>query len=130
MSKVPVIAIVDDDSAMREAICDLLLVVGFAPTGFASARDFLTEWTPHRFDLLVTDLRMPEMDGVALLQRLGELRADLPAIVVTSSSDPQSRACAIEAGALGCLIKPVPDIVLLQWIGRAMGMGWEPPPDL
>jgi FixJ family two-component response regulator len=120
VSKVPVIAVLDDDAAMRDALRDLLQVAGFTAIPYAGAHAFLADFAPGRFDLLVTDLRMPELGGVELLRRLRAMGANLPTIVVTSSSGPQTRAQALAEGALSCLTKPVPGDVLLRCIGSAL----------
>ena len=64
LSKPPVIAIVDDDEAVREALFDLLLVEGLSARMFDSAVSFLADDECDDFDCLVTDVRMPEIDGI------------------------------------------------------------------
>ena len=68
MSNPPLIAIVDDDEAVREALSDLLQVEGLDARTFASARAFLTG-TVADFDCVITDVRMPGMDGLELQRR-------------------------------------------------------------
>ncbi|HTU09966.1 MAG TPA: response regulator [Allosphingosinicella sp.] len=119
LSEPPLIAIVDDDAAMREALDDLLQVAGLSSRTYAGAAAFLDDHAPGRFDLLITDLRMPQMDGVELLRRLAATDPGLPAIVVTS--DSPSCGQAIEAGALACLGKPVDDDALLLLIDVVLG---------
>ncbi len=102
-----VIAIVDDDREMRDALCDLLLVEGIACRAFESAEAFLAAYAPGAFASLVTDLRMPGMTGLDLLARIKRSDPELPVIVVTSSSDTQTRRVALERGALALLVKPI-----------------------
>ena len=59
--------IVDDESAQMRALCDTLVMEGYATHGFSSARKALAELRPGEFDLLLTDLMMPEMDGITLI---------------------------------------------------------------
>ena len=121
MSKPPLIAIVDDDRAMRDALGDLLQVAGLDGKAFDSAAAFLADFVPGRFAMLITDLRMPRMDGFELLKRLNATSAAPPALVVTSCSDAATRACAIDNGAIDCLTKPVPDALLLGIVTRTLG---------
>jgi FixJ family two-component response regulator len=116
LSREFLIAIVDDDAAMRDALFDLLQVAGFSGQTYAGAAAFLDNYAPGRFSLLITDLRMPGMDGIDLLRTLRAMGAALPAIVVTSC-DPATRARVLEEGALACLAKPVEDDALLRLIG-------------
>ena len=117
LSKLPLIAIVDDDAAMREALGDLLQVAGLSSRTYASAADFLDDYAPGQFDLVITDLRMPKIDGVELLRRLRATTSAPPAIVVTSTAGAATRARAVEMGAVACLTKPVADEALLNLIG-------------
>jgi FixJ family two-component response regulator len=116
-----VIAIVDDDEAVREALCDLLQVESLPCRGFDSAAAFLKDYAPDRFNCLVTDIRMPGIDGFELQQQLRALRSNLPVIVITSATDEGSYARAMDAGALACLTKPVADEVFLGHVRRALG---------
>lgn len=127
MSNPPVIAVVDDDEAVREALCDLLQVENLTCCGFESAAAFLMDYAPDRFDCLVTDIRMPGLDGFELQTHLRALGADLPVIVITSVTDEGTRVRALGGGALACLTKPVADDVFLGEIYAALGNGREPP---
>lgn len=120
LSKLPLIAIVDDDAAVREALGDLLLVAGISSRTYDGASAFLADYTPGEIDLVITDIRMPKMDGFELLRRLAALQAAPPAIVVTSSYGLSMRTRAIEMGALACLSKPVDEDVLLDLVGAAL----------
>jgi two-component system, LuxR family, response regulator FixJ len=113
LSRIPIVAIVDDDEAIREALSDLLMFEGFACRSFEQATAFLAEIGHAPFDCLITDMRMPGMSGLELLERLHDRGSDLPAIVVTSVVDEQSRARSLALGARAWLAKPVPDKVLL-----------------
>lgn len=128
----PVIAIVDDDQAMREALFDLLQVAGFSARAFDSAAAFLSDFAQNSVDLLITDVRMPGMDGLQLQQRLSALAPSLPIIFVTGSSDPDTKGRAMAAGAFAYLNKPVGDEALLGALRGALGDGSaasQPAPD-
>jgi two-component system, LuxR family, response regulator FixJ len=116
----PVIAVVDDEEAIRDALSDLLLVMGYSCQTFDRAEAFLAAHTPDRFDCLITDIRMPGMSGLELLERLRAAGSSMPVIVVTSFDDPLIRSRAIESGAHAYLTKPVSDDVLLQSLKTAL----------
>jgi two-component system response regulator HydG len=101
------ILVVDDDLATRAALRDLLRGLGhtaeMAADGVA-ALELTQEWTP---DLIVTDLHMPNMDGMQLLARTRELSSSLPVIVVTSTAELEPAIAAMRAGASDYLTKPV-----------------------
>ena len=126
----PLIAIVDDDAAVREALCDLFQVAGLSATTFAGAADFLA--APDEFDLLVTDVRMPEMDGIELQRRLRAGGSSMPVIFITSLSDETTRASALRDGAAAWFTKPVANGALLDALAAALGKnvagGTETPP--
>lgn len=127
LSETPYIAVVDDDASMRQALSDLLQVEGLPVRTYAGADAFLKDCAPGRFSLLVTDLKMPYMDGFELLRRLRAEGNMLPAIVITSACDAATTARAAAAGALACLPKPVADTVLLNLIATALDRAGEPP---
>ena len=82
------IAIVDDDESMREALSELLEVFELPSRVFDGADAFLAAYAPVAFDCLITDIRMPGMSGLELQQKLNSLGSTIPVIVVTSSNDP------------------------------------------
>jgi FixJ family two-component response regulator len=122
-----VIAIVDDDEAVREALCDLLQVEGLSGRTFDSAAAFLADYAPDRFDCLVTDIRMPGIDGIELQQRLRALGSTLPVIVITSATDQVTRTRALAGGAAAYLAKPVTDKIFLGQLRSALRRNGEAP---
>ncbi|WP_437372837.1 response regulator transcription factor [Inquilinus limosus] len=117
----PVIAIVDDDEAMRDALCELIEVMGFSTEAFDCAAAFLAGDTPERFDCLITDVRMPGIDGIELQRRLRALGCTIPVLMITSAPDPAGRARALDGGACAYLAKPVDDSALLDHLRSALG---------
>lgn len=120
MPELPTVAIVDDDEAVREALGDLLTVSGFTCHKFASALTFLTAQTADDFDCLVTDIRMPGMTGLELIEHLHQRYADLPVIVLSSVLDQKARAHALSLGVRAWFTKPVADNRLLGAISAAI----------
>lgn len=113
-----VIHIVDDEEPVRTSLAFLLGASGFAVRLHASAAAFLEIAPDVRNGCLITDLRMPDIDGVELLRRLNMLGAMLPAIVVTGHGDVQMAVEAMKNGALDFIEKPFSDETLLQSIER------------
>ncbi|RVT90910.1 response regulator transcription factor [Sphingomonas crocodyli] len=103
----PVIAVVDDDVGMRDALSELIEVLDFQSRTFDGGRSLLASYQPGAFDCVVSDMRMPGMDGLELQRRLRELDDNLPLIFVTSYDDDITRARALELGARNVLVKPV-----------------------
>lgn len=115
-----VVHIVDDEEAVRNSLAFLLSGAGFAVRVHESATQFLAVASGIRNGCLITDLRMPDMDGVELLRKLRDADAMLPAIVITGHGDVQMAVEAMKNGALDFIEKPFSDQVLLDSIGRAV----------
>lgn len=120
LSKPPVIAIVDDDEAVREALFDLLQSEDIAACVFESAVAFLAAETRH-CDVVVTDVRMPEMDGLELQRLLAVRGSTLPVIFVSSSTNDETRIRALREGATAWFTKPVPEDELLALLRGLIG---------
>jgi FixJ family two-component response regulator len=130
LSKAPIVAIVDDDEAVREALSDLLLVLDLSCRTFDRAEAFMAEFVPGKFDCLITDVSMPGRSGIELLQRLRSLGSSLPVIVITADTNPATRSRAMKSGAHAFLTKPVNSDTLFQHLQSALsrgGNGQEPP---
>ncbi len=121
MVKAPLVAVVDDDDDVREALSDLLLVLGLSCRTFDRAEALLADYEPGVFDCIITDVRMPGISGLDLLRRLRSRGAPVPVIVITSDTDPKTCSQAFEAGAHACLTKPVEDDILLDHLTSALG---------
>lgn len=115
-----VVHIVDDEEAVRNSLAFLLSSAGFAVRVHESATAFLAVAPGIHNGCLVTDLRMPDMDGVELLRRLSVAEAMLPAIVVTGHGDVHMAVEAMKAGALDFIEKPFSDEVMIASITRAV----------
>jgi two-component system response regulator FixJ len=114
-----VVHIVDDEEAVRNSLAFLLTSAGFAVRVHQSATDFLAVAPNLTNGCLITDLRMPDIDGVELLRRLKAADAMLPAIMVTGHGDIQMAVEAMKNGAIDFIEKPFSDDVLIDSITRA-----------
>lgn len=115
-----VVHIVDDEEAVRNSLAFLLGTSGFATRIHESASAFLDVAPGIRNGCLITDLRMPDLDGVELLRRLKERDAMLPAIVISGHGDVQMAVEAMKNGALDFIEKPFSDEVMITAIERAV----------
>jgi two-component system response regulator FixJ len=118
MSGTATVHVVDDDAAMRDSLRMLLEAAGFAVRTFDSASAFLASG-PMGLGCVLTDVRMPEIDGLALLRRLRERGVHLPVIVMTGQGDIAIAVQAMKAGAIDFLEKPFDDATLIEVLGKA-----------
>ncbi|WP_395540906.1 response regulator [Neotabrizicola sp. sgz301269] len=91
--------VVEDDADHLAALCDLMQAAGHRAEGFADPTAALAALPEAAPDLMLTDLRMPGMDGLALLQAVKALPLDLPVILLTGHGDLGHAVQAIRAGA-------------------------------
>jgi FixJ family two-component response regulator len=113
------IAIVDDDLAVREALKSLVRSLGYNASTFGSAEKFLTSQFSNT-SCIITDLQMPGLSGLDLQDLLIAEGHRLPIIFITGHPDENVRARAIKAGAVGFLSKPVNHDHLLARLGKAL----------
>ena len=114
-----IVHVVDDEEAVRKSLAFLLTTAGFTVRMHKSAADFLAISEGLRNCCLVTDLRMPEIDGVELLRRLKSGNSTMPSIVITGHADVPMAVEAMKAGALDFIEKPFEDEVLIKAIELA-----------
>lgn len=120
MSKVPVIAIVDDDELFRRATMNFVRSLGYGTAAFDSAEAFLELDHIHDTDCLITDVQMPGMTGIELQDRLIAQGHRLPVIFITAFPEMRARAQALAAGAVGFLAKPFNDQGLIACLNEAL----------
>jgi two-component system, LuxR family, response regulator FixJ len=120
-----VIAVVDDDIAVRESLQSLIRSVGLSVRVFASAEEFLNSGLSIKADCLVLDVRLPGMSGIELQQHLVARKYRVPVIFITGhGSDEHARAEAASDWTVAYLIKPFDEDALLEAINKALK--WEP----
>jgi signal transduction histidine kinase len=112
--------IVDDEEAQMKALCHTLSDHGFIVTGFVSAKAALAAIQQQEFDLILTDLMMPEMDGIALLRGALEARPDIVGIIMTGEGTIATAVEAMKTGALDYILKPFKLSVILPVLSRAL----------
>ena len=114
------IAIVDDDEAVREATETLVRSLGYNASTFASADEFLKSEQFSNTSCLITDLHMPGLSGLDLQDRLIARGHRIPIIFITAYPDENVRIRAMKAGAVGFLSKPYDDDHLLGYLEKAL----------
>jgi two-component system response regulator FixJ len=116
------IHVVDDDAAVRDSVRMLLQCSGFPVRTHASARAFLAA-ADTLAGCVLTDVRMPEMDGLELQRMLNERGLRIPVIMMTGQGDVPLAVRAMRAGAVDFLEKPLDDERLLDSVRRALEEG-------
>jgi two-component system, LuxR family, response regulator FixJ len=119
MNATGTVHVVDDDPAMRDSLRLLLEASGFTVRTHDSAGAFLTE-APASLGCVLTDVRMPEIDGLELQRRLHARRLPLPVIVMTGQGDIALAVNAMRGGAVDFLEKPFEADALIEAVGRAL----------
>jgi two-component system response regulator DctR len=112
--------IVDDDAAVRDSIKELVESVGLQAEGYDSALAFLDAFESQRPGCLVLDVRMAEMSGLVLQERLNELEASIPVILLTGHGDVPMAVQAMRSGAVDFIQKPYREQALLDSINAAL----------
>jgi two-component system sensor histidine kinase/response regulator len=118
--------IVDDESGLVAALCRILQAEGYATTGAGSGPEALdalratTVGEAAGYDVLITDLTMPTMDGITLLRAAREIDSDLDTVVMTGHGTIDTAVEAMKSGALDYIVKPFNLSVILPVISRAL----------
>ena len=111
--------VVDDDESVRWVLEQALKQAHMIPRCFESGRDFFTALERDRPDVIVTDIRMPDMSGLELMERLAKTDPDVPVIVITAHSDLESAVSAYQGGAFEYLPKPFDIDEAIELVSRA-----------
>src|SRR5689334_6726401 len=108
-----IVHVIDDDDAARDSLEFLLKTAKFGVKTYDSASNFLTVAPTLTAGCIITDVRMPEISGIELLERLKSLNLQLPVIVITGHGDVPLAVDAMRKGAIDFLEKPYDDEILL-----------------
>jgi len=120
-----IVHIVDDDKAVRQSLAFLLGSAGLTVRLYDSASAFLAGLSAVKSGCLVTDMRMPDMTGIELLQQLRAKACRLPAIVITGHGDVPLAVEAMKAGAVDFIEKPFDQETILHAVQAALERGFE-----
>jgi two-component system response regulator FixJ len=114
------VCIVDDDDAVRDALSLLVESAGYAVESFETAVSALSSFQKHLPACIITDILMPEMDGLEFQKRLAEERIGVPVIVITGHGDVPLAVRAMKAGAADFIEKPFTDDAILSSIQSSL----------
>lgn len=107
------ILIIDDEASLRQTMARILQRAGYEVTTAVDGREGLALISEHPFDLVYSDIRMPDMNGLELLKIIHEKYPDLPVILFTAQPDLNSAVEAVRSGATDYLLKPLkPQVVI------------------
>jgi hypothetical protein len=112
--------VVDDEVAQMKALCQTLEFEGYRPTGFSSPKRALESLRRGEHELLLTDLMMPELDGIQLIRSARETDPELAGVVMTGHGTIDTAVAAMQVGALDYVLKPFKLNVILTVIARAL----------
>ena len=112
--------LIDDDEEVRRALAFLLGTAGLAVKVYGSAFNFLETLEDAPLNVVLSDVRMPEIDGLELLRRLREKGSRCPVIIMTGHADVPMAVEAMKLGAVDFIEKPFADDVLLRALERAL----------
>lgn len=118
----PVIYLVDADTAVQEGLRTLFAALPNPVKTYSSAEAFLEQLPPTPSGCLIVELNLPGMDGMELLEQLHQRHAQLPVIMLATSSDVPTAVRAMRGGAVDFIDKPFVDRVLLSRVRQVLGL--------
>ncbi|MFG1361228.1 response regulator FixJ [Xanthobacter pseudotagetidis] len=123
MTETAVIHVIDDDDAVRQSLAFLLATVGYQVKEHPSAQSFVDAGLPATdaaAGCIITDVRMPEMTGIDLLQHLKDKGSTVPVVVITGHGDVPLAVTAMKLGAADFLEKPFDDVAIIDVVKSAL----------
>jgi FixJ family two-component response regulator len=117
-----VIAIVDDDESVRQAIAALIRSLGYTAIAFAGAEELLTSGRRCEISCVIADMQMPGLSGLDLQKQLAACDKPIPTILITAYPDERMRLCARKAGVTCFLTKPFAEEDLLACLRTALAL--------
>src|SRR5690349_13493327 len=102
----PAILVADDDTNVRRVLVAMLKREGYTVHSAGDGEEAMAALRLHEISALITDLRMPRMDGIALLKHVNEAYPDLPVIMITAHGTVENAVQALKLGAFDYIVKP------------------------
>ena len=122
------ILVVDDEPSMREFLAILLDKNGYTTRAAASGAEALALLKQHHFDLIISDIRMPDLSGLALLENIKDQDLSIPVVLITAYASPEDAVLAMKNGAYDYVTKPFKVDDILSVITAALGSRQEKAP--
>ena len=116
----PKVYLVDDDAAIRDALSLLLSLRGFDSIAFASGEEALEALSPSSRGCVLSDLRMPGVSGLELMEQAQSRGISLPIVMLTAHGDVATTRAALQGGAFDFLEKPIDDEILIDVLKHAI----------
>lgn len=126
MSAKPLIAVVDDDESVRQAIGALIRSLGYAAVAFAAAGELLTSGRRNEISCVIADVQMPVLSGLDLHRQLAASGKPIPTILITAYFDERIRRDAHDAGVTCYLMKPFREGELVACLRSALASRGHP----
>lgn len=101
------ILVVEDDRQLRRAVCSHLLLNGYGATGCSGAREAYDAMHDQRFDLILSDIMMPDIDGFTFAETVRSLNPDIPILLMTARDDFAAKQRGYQAGIDDFMVKPI-----------------------
>jgi two-component system response regulator PilR (NtrC family) len=117
------ILLAEDEQLLRESLAELLESEGYEVAQAANGKEAYARILERPFDLVITDIKMPEMDGLTLLEQLRQVVPQTPVLVLTAYGTVESAVGAMRAGAVDYLLKPAQFNDVLVRVKRALELG-------
>jgi len=117
----PRVLVVDDEASIREMLAKALVLADYMVETVADGRTAIDRLRAQSYDLLVTDLRMPGVDGLAVIREARRMRENLPVVIITGYSNEATAIEAIDLGVAGYLTKPFRVPKVLAVAAKALG---------
>ena len=121
----PRITVIDDQETVRTALGDMLGVYGYTVDLYESASAYLAAATAGEAGCVISDVRMPTMDGIELVREVQKRKLDVPIILISGHADVPMAVAGLKAGAQDFIEKPVDDVKLVAAINRAIAGKFE-----
>lgn len=118
MSDGPLILVVDDEVSIRGILTEVLTEDGNTVSSAGSGEEALQMFNEKEYPLVITDIRMPGMSGIELLEKVKQIKPDTEVIIITSYASQETAIKALRYGAYDYLIKPFDDLELISYVTR------------
>jgi two-component system, chemotaxis family, chemotaxis protein CheY len=114
---------VDDSASIRQMVSFTLESAGYIPTTAVDGADAITKLESQSFSLVITDLNMPNLDGIGMIRKLRAMpkHAGVPVVMLTTESDEAKKAEGKAAGATGWIVKPFDQAKLVAVVNKLIG---------
>jgi FixJ family two-component response regulator len=119
-TQLPTVSVVDDDCQVRESLAALIQSMDLEVQCYATGQQFLANYTPSRPGCVVLDLRLPQLNGLQVLDEMAARRLKVPVIMISGHGDITAAVSAMKAGAVDFLEKPYRGSALLESVRRAI----------